>query len=490
VRPPFPLVAKITGASFLVALGVLAFVAQAEYKSERAQLQDKFGLTLQHIAQTAALFIDGDAHERVRGQGDAGGPDFQRLRAVLDRVRAENELGEDQIYTLRPASGGALEFVAMLQRRTFIGDRYTPPPATRDIVRWVLADGRARYTPLYRDENGTYVSAYAPIRDRAGRVVALLEVDYAVDRFVAELRKQLQRKLWMVPAALLLALLLSTLVARSITGAVAQLVNGTAAVQQGRYDHRVVVDTRDELRTLAEAFNDMLVGLRERFAMLKFLPRHTRAVIAEAAKEHGGLPPDRVARRREVTVLFSDIRGFTALSESLPAERVIEMLNIYLREEAEIIEQEGGSVDKFIGDAVMALFEGPERCERAARAALRIQRAIRSLNEHSAFERAIDVGIGVADGEVVMGNVGYEGRLEFAVIGRIVNLASRLTSVAQKGDVMVEAAVYQALGGRYQGERLEGLRLKGFASEVTCYRISEPGDPGRPRETPGDPGRA
>ena len=474
VRPQFPLVAKISGAAFLVALGVLAFVAQAEYKSERAALQDKFGLTLQHIAQTAALFVDGEAHERVRGAGDSGGADFQGLRAVLERVRRENELREDQIYTLRPVGGGAFEFVVMLQERSFIGDRYTPPPATREIVRWVLADGKARYAPLYRDEHGTYVSAYAPIRDRAGKVVAILEVDYTVDRFVAELRKELQRKSWLVPAALGLALLLSALVARSITSAVAQLVHGTAAVQQGRYDHRVVVNTRDELRTLAEAFNDMLGGLRERFAMLKFLPRHTRAVIAAAVKERGDVLPDRVAQRREVTVLFSDIRGFTALSESLPAERVIEMLNIYLRKEAEIIEQEGGSIDKFIGDAVMALFEGPDRCERAARAALRIQGAIRSLNEHSAFERTIDVGIGVAEGGVVMGNIGYEGRLEFAVIGRIVNLASRLTGVAQKGDVMVEEAVFQALGGRYRGERLEGLRLKGFTSDVTCYRISEP----------------
>jgi class 3 adenylate cyclase len=476
VRPRFPLVAKIAGAAFLVALGVISFMAQATYKDARAQLVDKFGMTLQHIAQTTALFLDGDAHERVRAPGDAAGADFQALRAVLERVRKENDLRPDQIYTLRPEGPGTLSFVIMLQARTFIGDRYTPPPLTGRIIEEVLRTGAPRYTPLYKDENGSYVSGYAPIRDRRGQVVAILEVDYTVDRFVAELRRELGRKLWMVPASLLLALLLSAMVARSITAAVGRLVAGTVAVRNGIYDLQVEVSTRDELRTLAEAFNEMVLGLRERFAMLRFLPRHTRAVIAAAAKDRADLGRDQVALRHEVAVLFSDIRGFTALSESMPAERVIDMLNIYLREEARIIERHEGSVDKFIGDAVMAIFEGPERCQRAVRAALEIQRAIARLNQQSAFERPIGVGIGVAAGEVVMGQVGYEDRMEFAVIGRFVNLASRLTAVAAAGQIVVAREAFallppdEPLGASV--EELQGLTLKGFQGGVSCYRLT------------------
>lgn len=481
MRPAFPLIAKITGAAFLVALLVLLFVGHAQYQEDRRQLVEKFGMTLQHIAQTTALFLDGDEHERIRSSGDRDSPAFLRQRALLQRVRAANHLRQEQIYTLRPLRPGQLEFVVMLQERTFIGDRYAPPPATSAIVQQVLSDGQPRYTPLYRDENGTYVSGYAPIRDSAGRVVALLEVDYALDAVMTELQAQLSRKLWMPPVALLLALLLSSLIARSITGAVKELVRATVAVQRGDYDHHVAVHTRDELRALGEAFNAMLPILRERFAMLRFLPRHTRAVIAAAAKERTASQGGAVAQRRQVALLFSDIRGFTALSESLPPERVVEMLNIFLRHEAQIIEEEDGSVDKFIGDAVMALFEGADRCERAVRAASRIQRKIRDLNLESAFERQITVGIGIAAGEVVMGNIGYEGRQEFAVIGRYVNLAARLTSIASGGEVVVTAAVYQALGQALQqapgqeraaGEQLPPQHLKGFAEPVDCYRLS------------------
>ncbi|MSP63012.1 MAG: HAMP domain-containing protein [Myxococcales bacterium] len=472
VRPRFPLYYKLTATSFLVVLMVLGFVAVIDYRDQRRALEEKFGLTLQHVAQTAALFVDGAAHDRVRGQGDAPGGDFARLREVLDRVRRENGLREDQIYTLRPVGGGALEFVVMLQAKTFIADRYTPPPRVRPLLEKVLGDGTPRYTPIYRDENGAFISAYAPVRDAAGKIVAVLEVDYDVARFLAELEADLRERVWIVPAALGLALVLSLLVARSINRSVRQLVDGTTAISAGQYEHVVVVRTRDELHILANAFNEMTRGLRERFAMLKFVPKHTRDAIADAARNASGIHRSLAPQRREVAVLFSDIRGFTALSDKLPADRVIEMLNIYLRKEAQLVEAHGGTVDKFIGDGMMAVFDGPERSEDAVRASLAIQEAARELNEQQAFEQSIELGIGVACGEVTMGNVGYETRMEFAVIGRFVNLASRLCSQAAPREVLASEAVWSALGGRYGGEALRRIKLKGFGEEVTCWRVT------------------
>jgi adenylate cyclase len=265
-------------------------------------------------------------------------------------------------------------------------------------------------------------------------------------------------------------------VAHSITRSVKRLVDATTAVAQGQYDVRVEVQTRDELRTLADAFNEMLRGLRERFAMLKYVPRHTRAVIAEAARESSGGSPQAtaLAQKREVAMFFSDIRGFTPLSDRMAPDRVIDMLNIYLRKEAEIIERNNGSIDKYIGDAVMAVFEGPDRFERAIRSAVEVQAAMQALNSARAFSEPVQVGIGIAGGEVVMGPVGYEDRQEFAVIGRIVNLAARLTSVARGGEIVVSDVAFAAVDGQYRGERLEGLKLKGFADDVTCFKVAEP----------------
>jgi adenylate cyclase len=216
----------------------------------------------------------------------------------------------------------------------------------------------------------------------------------------------------------------------------------------------------------------MLGGLRERFAMLKFVPRHTRQVISRAVNDGTA---EFVAEKRDVAIFFSDIRGFTPLSDRLAPDRVIAMLNIYLRKEAEILERHGGSIDKYIGDAVMAVFEGPNRYLAATTAAVEIQRALSALNAQNAFEEKIEVGIGIAGGEVIMGGVGYEDRLEFAVIGRIVNLASRLTSVARGGDIVVSEPAAQALGDKFPLDKMDGLKLKGFADAVTCYRVSNDG---------------
>jgi adenylate cyclase len=302
-------------------------------------------------------------------------------------------------------------------------------------------------------------------------VVGLLEIDTDVSVLLQRLRSRLWIQALIGFAALAIALLLSFVMAHSLTRSVTQLITAVGEVEAGHYDVQVSSRSKDEMGVLALAFNSMLRGLRERLAMLRFVPRHTRAVIAEAVREHAASGDAFIARKKELAVLFSDIRGFTSLSDELPPDRVIAMLNSYLRRETEIVEGHSGSVDKFIGDAVMAIFEGPERFSNAASAALAIQTAMGKLNADKAFERPIEVGIGIAGGEVVMGSVGSEDRMELAIIGRLTNLASRLTSAAGRGEVLVSELAFQALGGLFEGERVEGLHLKGFAQDQTCYRL-------------------
>ena len=271
--------------------------------------------------------------------------------------------------------------------------------------------------------------------------------------------------------ALAAALLLSLAMARSLTRAIDRLVRGIAEVQAGRTDVQVEVRSRDEIGYLTAAFNEMLRGLRERLALLRFVPRHTRQAVAESVSTSSAAGQAFSAQRRELAVFFSDIRGFTALADELPPDRIIAMLDRTLRTEAEILERHGGSIDKFIGDAVMALFEGPDRFSAAVAAACEIQRSLRALNQAQTFERPIEVGIGIAGGEVVMGSIGDEERAELAVIGRLVNLASRLTSSAGRGEILVSEAGFQQLNGPFPGERIKGLKLKGFADAQVCYRV-------------------
>src|SRR5262249_6290423 len=132
-------------------------------------------------------------------------------------------------------------------------------------------------------------------------------------------------------AALLLALLLTLALARSLTRSVARLVTGMGEVRGGRYDFQLEVRSRDEFGYLTTALNDLLGGVRERLALLRFVPRHTRAAVAESVGRPGADGRAFVAHKRQIAVFFSDIRGFTALSDELPPDRVIAMLNSYLR---------------------------------------------------------------------------------------------------------------------------------------------------------------
>jgi len=448
---------KITTASFAVAASVLAFVGLTEYRVQRSALEQSCGARLLAIAATSAPWIDPASPEKS-------------LRAALRRVQVANGLEDYDVYTLKPRADGTLEFTASL--RDWTGDRsYAPPAAIRPILAAILNDGVGRATPIYTDRFATFVSGFAPLRSRDGRVAGLIEVDQDVGAFLAQARRQLLAQIWILPAALALAAALSFPLSLSLTRAVARLIEGVAAVRAGRYDSPVQVTTRDELRTLADVFNEMLRGLRERFAMQRFVPRHTRTVIEEAVRDRGEDAATFTPRTRDVAVLFSDIRGFSRVSEELAPDRVIEMLNLYLRQEAQIVERHGGSIDKFIGDAVMAVFEGEDRFVRAVAAAVEIQEALSGMNARGAFERPIEVGIGVAGGPVVMGAVGYEERMEFAVIGAFVNLASRLCSIAGRGEIVASDAAFSALGGARRAERMDGVALKGMSAPVTCYKI-------------------
>ncbi len=172
--------------------------------------------------------------------------------------------------------------------------------------------------------------------------------------------------------------------------------------------------------------------------------------------------------RREVTVLFADIRGFTAFSEPLPPEQVLSELNALLQTVVACIFRHDGTVDKYIGDAVMVLFNAPldqpDHPERAVQVAIEMQEALAAGGGNLAL------GIGIHTGEAVVGNVGTPDRLEYTAIGRTVNLAARLCETAGKGEVIISNAVYERVKDVVVVEPRPPLRVKGIDRELITYR--------------------
>ena len=181
--------------------------------------------------------------------------------------------------------------------------------------------------------------------------------------------------------------------------------------------------------------------------------------------------------KREVTLLMSDLRGFTALAERLEATAVVALLNHYLSAMVELIHQSGGTIDEIIGDAIFVLFGAPlvmpDAAQRAVRCALEMQKAMPGVNEHN-FKMGwpeIEMGIGIHTGEVVVGNIGSTKRSKYAVVGRTVNLTARIESFTVGGQVLLSPTLINAAGrGLILGDEVK-VHAKGMREALDCREL-------------------
>jgi adenylate cyclase len=198
-------------------------------------------------------------------------------------------------------------------------------------------------------------------------------------------------------------------------------------------------------------------------------------VAAEIAGSKDSLAPG--GERRLLTVMFTDIRGFTTLSETMPPEEVAQLLSDYFSEMVDIIFEHGGTLDKFIGDAIMALWGAPARHEddadRALAAAVDMQEAVASLNERwrARGRPEVGIGIGINHGDVFAGNIGSPKRLEYTVLGDAVNIASRLCAQAGAGDILAGEAFRNVVNHPERFMAAPDMTLRGRAAPVQVYRV-------------------
>ncbi len=180
-------------------------------------------------------------------------------------------------------------------------------------------------------------------------------------------------------------------------------------------------------------------------------------------------------KRTTVTVLFADIRGFTHFSEGLAPERLVSVLNRHLAAAAEAILEEEGTIDKFMGDAVMAWFNAPipqpDHTLRAVRAALRLRERIRRLSESLPPELRLHFGVGIHVGEAVLGLIGTEKRLEYTAIGDSVNTAKRIQENAAADQILLSGPVYRSVAGRVLVRPVSPLRAKGKSRPLEVYEL-------------------
>jgi len=307
-----------------------------------------------------------------------------------------------------------------------------------------------------------------------------LDVEITASRDVTELRDELRKDLYQHLGGLALVLVvvlgLALRFAARLGSAVRSLSEGAQSVKLGKYATFAPLRTGDELELLGEDFNQMVQGLKERDRLRDTFGRYvTRQVAEHLMKGNVNLGGELVP----VTVLFSDIRSFTSISEMMEPRALLDFLNEYFSGMVESVLRHHGVVDKFIGDAIMAVFGAPvpepDDALHAVEAALDMRRRLEHINK--AFEArglpAIRTGIGLHYGQVVAGNMGHVERMEYTVIGDTVNVASRLEGLTKElqADIVLSEDLYTQVADHVEAEPLKRVHVKGRDREVMVYRL-------------------
>lgn len=518
---------KLYAAFFLLALGSTAGSLGYFYVQTKHLVLERMGIRLSDVAKMAVNYFspeDLKALKELRTQLDketksAGlvlapilpgqyekvlpdeaatrlmqGKEFQSLVSVLRKIKNATATDRDgelkptlayaTILTTIPASPGreVLQFLADAD----YDNAELPNPVgnlfhNNSLGIRAAFDGKVAADTDFRLEEGLHLfSAGTPLRDENGDILGVLALDYAASSEANQVNRVARLCLSIVGISLTLSLLFAALLTRILNRPLITLREGAERVSQRDYTARIELDSKDELGLLASTFNTMVADVKSYSEGLEKLNgAYERFVPNEFLEQLGQEDITKVTLgnqiQKQMTVLFSDIRSFTTISESMSPRDNFDFINEYLGAVSPVIRAHGGFIDKFIGDAVMALF--PESVENAVRAAVAMQNAVKQLNVRSKEQGRlpIQIGIGLHNGNLMLGTVGEESRMEGTVISDSVNLASRLESTTKEygAGIIVSERIMEAIGEtttlhyRYLGQ----VTVKGKKLSVRIYEI-------------------
>ena len=346
----------------------------------------------------------------------------------------------------------------------------------------MLGSGEAAARVLGVDGSHLFHSE-APVeiraKDRPPVVVGHVRVGYSFAKQTGEIKSFVVTQGALNAAGLALAMLLCAILARQFSRPILALsllarrvATGDFRVSSSNLRHR-----RDEIGFLAQSFDQMAAFLQRGQFLRHAFERYVSPELADFIDKNPTALAAGSGERRDVTVLFLDIRDFTGMSEKMSAEDIVEFLvSFFNRMSGPVFECEG-SIDKFIGDAMMAVFGFPvshtDDPLRAVTAAIRMQELVAVYNRERAEKGLppVKVGIGINSGSVVAGNMGCDRKLDYTVIGDPVNVASRLAGRAAGGQVLISHATYERVGARIAAESLGAHPVKGREERVEIYEV-------------------
>ena len=515
-RIAFSLRMKIILTFFVISLAVSALLAVSTYRMLRGTLFQEMRNRVKNLAELGSLTIDRQALKRLIGGMSPGmsegevsavvrGKEFRIVSDQLNRVRDTESRLVRFIYIFVPTGdeNTALYVVDAdeldtLQRRDAgeePGDEeFSEHNSDFDVSAFQVARLAMKEKKSMVEEDYSYddvfkvnsVSGYAPIFDEDGRTfLAMIGLDM-VDTDVRKILTGATR-LSLVITALALALALSTSVifGTLFTKGIISLDRVVRRFSESDFGARAEVTSRDEVGRLGKSFNQMAETIQRYSAQLesllkaygRFVPHDFLRFLEKKSILDVKLG-DQV--QREMTVLFSDIRSFSKLSESMSPEENFNVRHSYLSRVGPKIRAHNGFIDKYIGDGIMALF--PASTEDAIEAAVSMRRELTDYNEHRKKSGyvPISVGVGIHTGNLMLGTVGEHERMDGSVISDAVNLGSRLEALTRLygGTILISGQTLKALNNpeKYHHRYIDRVQVRGRKEITTIYEVFE-GDP-------------
>jgi adenylate cyclase len=455
------------------------------YRLSSHYLYDGFRAKLLSITASTAAMLDGDALQKIQSRADEATPAYAQLRDTLKRVRDANQRPDTHIkrvFTVIKSKDDPNALIVAVDpeenpdTKAHAGEVYRPgAQRMAGIQQPVVEDG------FITDEFGTFLRSWAPVRDRAGRITGAVICESAATWVDSKMRPILLSGLFSMLLAGLLAVPAALVISRKTSAPLIELQSAVKRIGAGDFDTPLAVRSNDEFGQVAEAVNAMAHGLKERDRVKSTFARYvSHQVMDSILKSDHGI--QLYGDRRRITVLFCDIRGFSTMSEKLPPEKVVKLLNDYFESMVDVVFRNNGTLDKFIGDGMMVIFGAPEddpfQEEHALKTAIEMQQELKRLADRWKPEGlSIRSGIGINSGPAVVGNIGSSKRMDYTAIGDTVNLASRLESATKDLGVgiLVSEYTYMAARGNFRFREMGSIHVKGRTDPVMTYTLEGEG---------------
>jgi len=475
----FTLVAAFAGITLLVS----TVIGAATSHLVGGFVRGEFRVRLADLAAVAGSQIDVVQHHRLKAPSDQNSPAYNGIRTQLRAIR-DRGTHIRFIYTMRQQADGRINFVIDGEENpadfSSLGDIYQE--ITPELLQAFAAPRGSKPAVVterfYTDAWGTWMSAYAPLYLPDGRLEAVLGMDVSAERILAQERRY-QIAIWGACALLMLLFMpVAYVIAQRIRRPLSQLETDMRQVRQFNLGNTPNIRSRIiEINDMAQQLDNMKSGLR---SFQKYVPADlVRRLMARGVDaEIGGT-------QQEVTIFMSDIEGFTALSERLTPVDLIRHLSEYLTAVTDCLLDTDATVDKYIGDAVLAFWNAPEPAPdhalRACRAALDSQKRIAALNARWQAEGspvAFKTRIGINSGEVIVGNIGSADRMSYTIIGDQVNLVSRLEAANKLygTSILLSEHTHEQVHTVYATRLIDELIAYGKTIPIKVYELLGPVD--------------